>query len=94
MKEIKNKINQIIELKKEISELKKEQTKELGSKLRILRKKHKMTQEKLCVYLGMTRTQVTNIEAGRTTPTVHTLISICNLFDISADDFLFNELTL
>ena len=92
MNEIKNKIDQIIKLKKEVHELKKEQTKELGLKLRYLRKKHDMTQDYLSTFLGIERTQVTNIEAGRSTPTVHTLISICNLFNISTDDFLFNKL--
>ncbi len=61
-----------------------------NEKLIALRKKHVFTQEDLAEKLGVSRQAVSRWEAGDTTPEMVLLKEICNVFNISAD-YLLND---
>lgn len=49
----------------------------LGERIRTQRQSVNMTQEELATSIGMLRTSVVNIEAGRQKPPLHVLYQIC-----------------
>ena len=60
----------------------------IGEKIKELRTKQKMTQEKLAQYLNVTVSAVSQWESGKTMPDVTMIVPLCNLFEISADKLL------
>ena len=60
----------------------------IGEKIKELRNKQKMTQEKLAQYLNVTVSAVSQWESGKTMPDVTMIVPLCNLFEISADKLL------
>ena len=60
----------------------------IGEKIKELRTRQKMTQEKLAQYLNVTVSAVSQWESGKTMPDVTMIVPICNLFEISADKLL------
>ncbi len=63
-----------------------------NEKLIALRKKHVFTQEDLAEKLGVSRQAVSRWEAGDTTPEMVLLKEICNVFNISADYLLYDDI--
>lgn len=59
-----------------------------GNKIKNLRKKNNITQEKLANYLAITRQTLSQIETGQRILKVNELISIINFFKINPDYFL------
>lgn len=58
----------------------------LGNRLRYLRKEvHRLTLEQLARQTGISRANLSRIEKGEVSPTVDTLITLANFFDISLD---------
>lgn len=64
---------------------------ELGEKLRSLRKEKKLSQEMLAEKLQVSRQSVSKWESGQSIPEIHKILLICDLFGLSADDFLRGE---
>ncbi len=54
-------------------------------KLKEARKKREFTQEEAAKELGISRTNITNYETGRTEPDIETLCRLIELYEISAD---------
>ena len=64
----------------------------LGEKIIELRKKEKLTQEKLSDKLGISRQTLSNWESGNTCPDIEQAKAIAKLFKISLDDLTDNQL--
>lgn len=62
-----------------------------GEKLKALRKKSGMSQEKLAEKLSVSRQAVTKLEISAGTPDVENMVAISDLFDVSVDELLSNE---
>lgn len=60
----------------------------IGSKIKNLRQKNNMTQEKLAEYLGITSRAVSQWECDRTAPDISIIPALCHIFDISSDELL------
>ena len=54
-------------------------------KLVTLRKERKLSQEQLAEKLGVSRQAVSRWESGETTPDMANIISLCDIFEVSAD---------
>ncbi len=65
-----------------------------GEKLFSLRKSQKLSQEELSEKLGVTRQAVSRWENGETMPDSPNLLEICNLFGVSADYLLRDDITM
>lgn len=57
------------------------------------KKKFRMTQQELADKLTVTRSNIGSYEEGRSTPTLRTIMMICELFNVSIDDFVTREIT-
>ncbi len=67
--------------------------KRFGEKLRVLRKQHEMTLKELAVALGYTaHSHISQIESGKKTPTVAFVLKVADLFDVSTDQLLKDDL--
>lgn len=62
--------------------------KEFGNRLRNLRKYKKITQEKLAEMADVDIRQIARLEAGKSLPSISTLLKICNVFSITPNDLL------
>lgn len=51
---------------------------QLGKRIRTQRESVNMTQEELATAIGMLRTSIVNIEAGRQRPPLHVIYQICH----------------
>ncbi len=60
----------------------------VGRKIREIRTISDMSQEGLADELGLSRTSVVNIEKGRQTPSIHLLIDISRIFNVSLEYFI------
>jgi transcriptional regulator with XRE-family HTH domain len=64
-------------------------TKELfGQRLREMRKAAKENQEDLAALLGVTKTQISDLENGKVSTTLEKLALICEHYKVSADYLL------
>ena len=64
-----------------------------GGNVRSLRMARKWSQEKLATVLNVKPNTVSNYETGTSYPDFNSLVSIIKLFEISADDLLFKDLS-
>jgi len=60
----------------------------IGKRIRELRKKNDLTQEKLADYLGVTYKAVSKWECGVTVPDISLIISLAKLLHVTTDDLL------
>lgn len=60
----------------------------IGNKLKRLRKQSHYSQEYVASMLQMHRSNYSRIENDKQTISIDQIIDICNLFEVSADDFL------
>ncbi len=61
----------------------------LGKNIKSLRKKHKLSQEKLAQKAGITYSTLIKIETGANdNPTIKTLAKIAKVFDVKLDDLV------
>lgn len=66
-----------------------------GEKLRRLRLQHKMTLKRLSELLGYaTHSYINEIELGRKSPTIQLVLMVSQLFDVSTDTLLRDDLDL
>lgn len=62
--------------------------KDFGNKLRNLRKYKKITQEKLAEMIDLDIRQIARLEAGKSLPSVTTLLKLCEVFNLTPNDLL------
>ena len=66
-----------------------------GEKLRALRQRHDMTVRELAVKLNVnSHSHIVQIESGKSKPSVELLLKIMDLFEVSCDRLLRDELEL
>ena len=58
-----------------------------GLKIKEVRKKSGLTQEKFCEQIGIEPTSLSNIENGKSFPSMQTILNIFNVFNVSPEDF-------
>ena len=75
-------------LQQKIKKEEKEHLKLIGSRIKAKRKIRDLTQAQLSEQSGVNRTQITNIEAGRSGSSWASLISLCTVLSTSADYIL------
>ena len=61
--------------------------KAFGSALRSFRKHKKLTQDILALDAGLDRTSISLLELGQRSPTLDTIIALCNTLEISLTEF-------
>ena len=60
----------------------------LAESLKRIRKKYKMTQEDIALFLGVSRSGYTYYETGKTTPSVEVLKKLATIYDTSIDEIV------
>ncbi len=65
-----------------------------GEKLRILRKKHGLSYRKLASMLDTAHSHIINLENGKHKPSVDLIVRITQLFEVSFDQLMNDELAL
>lgn len=66
-----------------------------GQKLQVLRRRHGFTLKGLALALGYTaHGHISELEAGKKTPTAEFVLSVARLFDVTADELLKDEVEL
>lgn len=60
----------------------------VGSNIKLVRNRNKITQEKLAEMIGMDVRSVGSIESGQRNPTMRTLYKICKALGVSSSDLL------
>lgn len=56
-----------------------------GERLRLIREANGLLQAEVADRIGITRTQVVNLERGNTEASINVLMRICEQFEVSAD---------
>jgi transcriptional regulator with XRE-family HTH domain len=62
--------------------------KEIGQRIKRQRENKNLSQEELAIKIGLTRTSITNLEAGRQNISLKTLLNISDALNIDARNFL------
>ena len=65
----------------------------VNENIRFLRKKKGWTQEKFSNKIGIKRSLVGAYEEGRSDPRLNNLLKMCEIFDISLDNILKNDVS-
>ncbi len=63
----------------------------IGEKLRTLRKAAKLTERKLAELAGVSQSAISEIEHGKKSPTLDTLLKLCSALGISIADFFSDQ---
>ena len=66
--------------------------KNIGARIRSVRRKQKMTQEQLADAVGVGVTHISHIETGNSIPSLQVFVDILNVLNSSADELLCIEL--
>ena len=64
---------------------------QLGRKLASERKNRRLTQEKLAEKTDLANNYISNIETGRSIPSLETLVRLCEALDITPNDLLISS---
>lgn len=62
-------------------------TEEVGNRVRVLRNKMGMSQEKLALKAGIDRTYLAGIESGKRNATITSLVKVVSALEVSLSDF-------
>lgn len=66
--------------------------KDIGARIKDIRKQGKLTQEQLAEAAGVGTTHISHIETGHTIPSLQVLVAIINSLQCSADELLCIEI--
>lgn len=66
--------------------------KSIGNRIKKARRDQGMTQEMLSELINVTPTHISRIENGSSSPSLQTLVDICNALDITIDDLMQDSL--
>ena len=61
---------------------------DFAKRLKMVRQESGLTQKQVYEKLGISANGYASYEQGRTEPSVHTLIALCKIFDVTADYLL------
>ncbi len=64
----------------------------IGEKIKTLRKSNNKSQEELAFDIGVSRQTINKWETNKVQPNAENLVSLCSIFEVSADYFLESEL--
>ena len=64
------------------------QLEKFGARLLLLRKERKLSQEKIAALLGVTRTQVSDMERGKSATSLERLVALSEFYGVSTDYLL------
>jgi len=78
----------IVELKQLIQAKRQDIKVSIGINFKKYRKMNNYTQQEICDELGIERTTITNIEAGKQNMTMEHLLGFCEFFGITPNDML------
>ena len=59
----------------------------IGKKIKEIRKKNNLTQEGFCEMIGIEPSSLSNVENGKSFPSMQTVLKIMEKFKVSAQDF-------
>ncbi len=65
-----------------------------GEKLRILRERQGLSQKQLAEHLRLTHAYINYLENGKRTPGVETLMAVSQMFQVTIDTLVWDELEL
>lgn len=65
----------------------------LGQRIADFRSKENLSQEELAFRCGVGNKHISNIELGKSKPSLESLVQIANFLNVSADDLLVDSLT-
>jgi len=68
--------------------------KRIGEKLRALRLRHGYTTRQLAGLLETSNSFITQVEKGKTNPSTHLVLKMADLFDVTTDQLMRDELEL
>ena len=80
--------SQMRALQEQLRQAEAERLKEFGLRLKAARESAGLTQQQLGDAVEVGRTQVTNLEAGKTDTSMSTLRAICDVLQCSADELM------
>lgn len=63
-------------------------SKAMGRRIKVARKKASMTQARLAEEIGMSEVHISNMESGTGNPSLATLVDIANVLSVSTDELL------
>lgn len=63
----------------------------IGKRIRTIRRRQHLSQEKLAELSNLSRVSISGIETGRKKPSVKSLVSIASALQVSPDDLLFSK---
>lgn len=66
----------------------KDDAKKLGENLKTLRTKKNITQTELAKTLGVDKSFISNIESGKTNPTLSTITNLAQALEVSTNELL------
>lgn len=67
--------------------------KDLGEKVKLIRKRRKLKQDDLAEFLNLSRSQISNLESGRRNLSLKQLEKLCVFFQVDMSYFLMSETT-
>lgn len=67
--------------------------KDLGEKVKLIRKRRKLKQDDLAEFLNLSRSQISNLESGRRNLSLKQLEKLCDYFQVDMSYFLMSETT-
>lgn len=67
--------------------------KDLGEKVKLIRKRRKLKQDDLAEFLNLSRSQISNLESGRRNLSLKQLERLCDYFQVDMSYFLMSETT-
>jgi len=66
---------------------------EIGSRIKALRNNNKYSQDALSEVIGLSRASISQFEKGENYPSIETIVSIANFFNVSIDYIVLGKLT-
>lgn len=66
----------------------------IGHRIRMIRRDLGMTQEVLAEKINVTPTHISRIETGTSSPSLQTLVDICNVLGVTIDDLMQDSLSV
>ncbi len=78
----------VIQMRQQIAERQQQVRFSIGQNLKKYREEKGQTQVELSDLVGIERTSVTNIEAGKNNMTIEQLLYFCEVFEITPNDLL------
>jgi len=80
--------SEIRKLQKRLKAIQSQRLKNLGKNIKKRRKELSISQDELAIFANISRTQITNAEAGRSSLSMNSLLFICDALETTPNDLL------